>query len=197
MAEAGLDVAACLARVRQQDDDAARALVEHLYPLVIKIVRAHLPRRMDEQDLAQEIFLKMFANLGQFRGVVPFEHWVARIAVTTCLDALRSQKRRPEWRWADLSESEAEVLDAVLADAAEPHPSQALATREVVHKLLDSLSPEDRMVITLLDLERRSVADIAGLTGWSQTLVKVRAFRARRKMRKHLERLDKDHERQT
>ena len=75
MAESGLDVAACLERVRRGDDDAARELVTHLYPLVIKIVRAHLPRRVAEEDLAQDIFLKMFTHLGQFRGVVPFEHW--------------------------------------------------------------------------------------------------------------------------
>ena len=108
----GLDVAQCLARVRARDEDAARALVEHLYPLVIKIVRAHLPRRLDEEDLAQEIFMKVFANAAQYRGEVPFEHWVSRVAVSTCLDRLRAQKRRPEWRWADLSEGEAEVLDA-------------------------------------------------------------------------------------
>ena len=95
MAESGLDVAACLVRVRQRNEDAARVLVEHLYPLVIKIVRAHRPSRLDETDLAQEIFMKMFANLEQYRGVVPFEHWVSRVAVTTCLDRLRAQKRRP------------------------------------------------------------------------------------------------------
>ena len=70
----GLDVAVCLARVRERDEDAARALVEHLYPLVIKIVRAHLPRALDEEDLAQEIFMKVFANAAQYRGEVPFEH---------------------------------------------------------------------------------------------------------------------------
>src|SRR5260221_1605866 len=102
MADSGLDVAACLRRVRQRDEDAARALVEHLYPLVIKIVRANLPRRVAEEDLAQDIFLKMFERLGQYRAIVPLEHWVARIAVTTCLDQLRAQKRRPELRWADL-----------------------------------------------------------------------------------------------
>ena len=192
MAEPGLDVPACLARVRQGDDDAARALVGHLWPLVSKIVRAHLPRRLDEEDLAQEVFMKMFAHLAQFRGEVPFEHWVSRVAVSTCLDRLRAQQRRPEWRWADLSEAEAETLDAVLAAQNEPHPSQGLAARELVGKLLESLGVEDRLVINLLDLEQRSVAEIARLTGWSATLVKVRAFRARRKLRARLAELENE-----
>ncbi len=190
MADAGLDVAACLERVRQRDDEAAKALVEHLYPLVIKIVRAHLPRRVAEEDLAQDIFLKMFERLEQFRGGVPFEHWVARIAVTTCLDQLRAQKRRPELRWADLNETEAEVLDAVIHNESEPHPSQGMAAREIVTKLLACLSPQDRLVVTLLDLEEKSLAEIRQLTGWNETLIKVRAFRARRKLRQHLEALE-------
>ena len=158
MAESGLDVPACLRRVRQRDEEAARALVEHLYPLVIKIVRAHLPRRVAEEDLAQDIFLKVFERLGQYRAVVPFEHWVSRVAVTTCLDELRAQKRRPEWRWADLSETEADVLDAVLTSQSEPHPSEGMAAREIVTRLLECLSPQDRLVITLLDLEGKSLA---------------------------------------
>lgn len=191
MAEEMLDVAACLERVRQRDEEAARELVAHLYPLVIKIVRSHLPRRVAEEDLAQEIFLKMFANLDQYRGGVPLEHWVSRVAVSTCLDSLRFHKRRPELRWADLSETEAEVLDAVIQTDDEAHPSETMAANELVGKLLDCLGPEDRLVITLLDLEEKSVAEISELIGWGASLVKVRAFRARAKLRKHLAELEK------
>jgi RNA polymerase sigma factor (sigma-70 family) len=187
----GLDVAVCLARVRERDEDAARALVEHLYPLVIKIVRAHLPRALDEEDLSQEIFMKLFANAAQYRGEVPFAHWVSRIAVSTCIDRLRAQKRRPEWRWADLSEREADVLDAVLHTEHEPDTALAIDAGELVGKLMQTLNAEDQLVIRLLDLEERTVAEIAAQTGWSQTLVKVRAFRARRKLRKQLEQLEK------
>src|ERR1700748_1465573 len=130
------DLAGCLDRVRQRDQAASRALVEHLYPLVIRIIRAHLPRRVAEEDLAQDIFLKMFTRLEQYQGNVPFSHWVSRIAVTTCIDQLRAQKRRPEFRWADLSENEAEVLDAVLTNDRDVEAGDALAARELVHKLL-------------------------------------------------------------
>jgi len=184
MADDSFDFAGCLERVRQRDQSASRQLVEHLYPLVIRIVRSHLPRRVAEEDLAQDIFLKMFTRLAQYQGNVPFPHWVSRIAVTTCIDQLRAQKRRPEFRWADLSENEAEVLDNVLTDERDTTPGDALAARELVHKLLDQLKPDDRLVIQLLDLEQKTIAEISARTGWNQTLVKVRAFRARRKLQK-------------
>lgn len=184
MLDETFDLAGCLERVRARDQSAARDLVQHLYPLVIRIVRARLPRRVSEEDLAQEIFLKMFTRIDQFQGSVPFSHWVSRIAVTTCIDHLRAQQRRPEFRWADLSENEAEVLDAVLTNDSEQAPDDALAAHELVHKLLGQLKPDDRLVIQLLDLEQKSIAEICELTGWNTSLVKVRAFRARRKLQK-------------
>lgn len=178
------DLVGCLQRVRQRDQAAARALVDHLYPLIIRIVRSHLPRRVSEEDLAQEVFLKMFSRLDQYQGAVPFPHWVSRIAVTTCIDHLRAQKRRPEFRWADLSETEAEVLDAVMTNERDVAVNDAMAAHELVHKLLAQLKPDDQLVIRLLDLEQKSIAEIAQLTGWNQSLIKVRAFRARRKLQK-------------
>jgi RNA polymerase sigma-70 factor (ECF subfamily) len=183
------DLAGCLDRVRRRDQAAARELVEHLHPLVIRIVRSHLPRRVSEEDLAQEIFMKMFTRLAQYQGAVPFPHWVSRIAVTTCIDHLRAQKRRPEFRWADLSENEADVLDAVMTNENDVAANDSFAAHELVHKLLDQLKPDDRLVIQLLDLEQKTIAEICALTGWNTSLVKVRAFRARRKLRKLFEEL--------
>lgn len=194
MLDESFDVAACLEKVRRDDQAACRALVEHLYPLVIRIVRAHLPRRTPEEDLVQEVFMKMFRRLGQYEGKVPFPNWVSRIAVTTCIDHLRAQKRRPEFRWADLSEEEAQVLDAVTRDDHEPDPASATSARELVSKLLDTLGPTDRTVITMLDLEQKSLAEISEITGWTQTMIKVRAFRARRKLQQAFKRLqEKEH----
>jgi RNA polymerase sigma-70 factor (ECF subfamily) len=188
------DLAGCLDRVRRRDQTAARELVEHLHPLVIRIVRAHLPRRVSEEDLAQDIFLKMFTRIDQYQGAVPFTHWVSRIAVTTCIDQLRAQKRRPELRWADLSERETDVLDSAITNENDVAPDEALAARELVQKLLGQLKPEDRMVIQYLDLDQKSIAEISQLTGWNKTLVKVRAFRARRKLQRFYRELtEKEH----
>jgi RNA polymerase sigma factor (sigma-70 family) len=188
-AEETFDFAECLGRVRARDQAAARELVDQLYPLVIRIVRAHLPRRVAEEDLAQDIFLKMFNRLDQYQGAVPFPHWVSRIAVTTCIDQLRAQKRRPELRWADLSEDQAEVLDAVMTNENDTTTNDAVAAKELVYTLLDQLSPRDRSVIQMLDLEQKTLAEISELTGWNTTLIKVRAFRARRKLQKLFEEL--------
>ncbi|HNQ73814.1 MAG TPA: sigma-70 family RNA polymerase sigma factor [Verrucomicrobiota bacterium] len=180
------DLTELLTRVRAHDDHAARELVERLFPLVLRTVRRHLPRRTQEEDLAQEIFVKLFTRLDQYtaRAGIPFTHWVSRLAVRTCLDALRAERRRPEWRWSDLAEDEAAWLDFMLTDAATPPDTTAAAARELVEKLLGQLPPDDRWVLLLLDLEQRSVKEIAQLTGWSRARVKIRAFRARRKLRK-------------
>lgn len=185
------DLAGCLDRVRQRDQAAARELVDHLYPLVIRIVRSHLPRRVLEEDLAQEVFMKMFSRMAQFQGAVPFPHWVSRIAVTTCIDHLRAQKRRPEFRWADLSENEADLLEAVMTGENDVPANDAMAAHELVHKLLAQLKPDDQLVLRLLDLEQRTIAEIAESTGWNKSLVKVRAFRARRKLRKLFQELQR------
>jgi len=190
-----LDVAACVERVRQSDEEAARALVRELYPLVMKIVRSHLPRRTDEEDLAQMVFAKIFAHIEQYSGVVPFEHWVSRVAVNTCLNQLRSEKCRPELRWADLSLDEAETLERVVARAKGPDPSEHLAARELAHKMLEVLSPKDRLILTMLDLEEHSVEEIRAATGWNASLIKVRAFRARMRLRKQFAKMMKEERR--
>ena len=189
MPEQTLDVAACVERVRRRDEDAARELFRHLYPLVARLVHSHLPRRTSPEDLVQTVFMKVFANLDRFSGAVPLEHWVSRIAINTCLNQLAAEKVRPELRWADLSEEQAQALEAVMSDPGELEPSQNLAAREIVEKLLAQLAPADRLLMTLLHLEGRSVAEVQQITGWNVPVIKVRAFRARRKLRKHFEKL--------
>ena len=185
MGEPSFDLAGCLRRVRLRDEEAARQLLEHVYPQVMRIIATKLPRRDAPEDLAQEIFLKMFTKLDQYRGNVPFEHWVSRIAFNHCLNALRAQQSRPEWRWADLTPEQAETLDNVLTAPSDcPHPAQAMAARELVEKLLEVLEPADQWLIRLLELEERSVEQVRSLTGWSSTRIRVRAFRARRKLNK-------------
>ena len=183
------DVRALLDRVRRKDESAARTLVEHLYAQVLRIVRAHRPQRIAEEDLSQEVFMSVFADLEHYRGQVPFEHWVSRIAVTTCLDALRREKARPELRWADLSPEEAQALESMHHADAETWDGERAHARELVGKLLDTLTPRDRLLVQWLSLEERSVAEVMALTGWGASRVKVQAFRARRQMRHALEKL--------
>ena len=173
------------------DEAAARELMTRLYPQIIAIVRRHLPRRAAEEDLAQDVFVKLFAQLNRYDPALPLENWVSRLALNVCLDQLRAERRRPELRWADLSEEQAGVLDNLFA--AEPRSDTAdhADAGALFDKLLETLNPADQLVMRLTLLEERSVAEIAQLTGWSQTLVKVRAFRARRKLRRALADLEK------
>ena len=186
---------ALIGRVIDHDEAAASALMDQLYPLVLKIVRAHLPRRLDEDDLTQMVFLKVFKHLGQFEGGVPLEHWVSRIAVNTCLSALKAERSRPELRWADLSEEGQAVVESLAVDSVNPGETDGLAARELVQQLLVQLNPADRLVVTLLHLKEKSVAEVSALTGWSCAGVKVRAFRARKRLRKILQQLEKQYER--
>jgi RNA polymerase sigma-70 factor (ECF subfamily) len=183
--ESGLDVAACVERVRRKDEDAARQLLNHLHPLVLKLVRAHLPRRSSEEDLTQIVFMKVFARIDQYSGTVPLEYWVSRIAINTCLNQIRAEKIRPELRCADLSEEQCQVLESLATNGDDPHPSRAMAAREIVEKLLATLTAGDRLLLTLLYLEDRPVEEVKKLTGWNSTLIRVRAFRARHKLKKH------------
>jgi len=180
------DAPGCIARVRAGDEDAARSMMERLHPLVLKLVRSHLPRRTAEEDLVQSIFLKIFTKLDQYSGGVPLEHWVSRIAVNTCLSQLDRERVRPEIRWADLSEEEEQVLGNLARNPDEPSAAEAVASRDLVERLLEGLPPKDRLLITLLHLEERSVQEVAAITGWNSAVVKVRAFRARQRMKKQL-----------
>lgn len=171
-----------LARIGAGDQLAARALVDHVRPLVLRIVRARRPRRMAEEDLTQEVFMKMFSRLGQYAGDAPFTHWVSRIAVTTCMDHWRALQRRPELRWADLAEWETETLERVSDDRHARSPGETMAIRELVEKLLGRLKAEDRRVIVLFELEQRSILEICDETGWTFEFTKMRLFRARRKL---------------
>jgi RNA polymerase sigma-70 factor (ECF subfamily) len=136
--------------------------------------------------------MKLFAKLDQYAGVVPFEHWVARVAMNTCRDQLRSQKRDPEIRWTDLGEEETRALEAVAADEAVPESGAVSGARELAGRLMATLGPEDRLVIQMIDLEQRSAAEVKDVTGWSVTSIRVRAFRARRKLRKLVEKMERE-----
>lgn len=186
MSDEPLDLADQIDRVRRGDAEAARRLVERCHPLVARLVRAHRSRTLSEDDLAQEVYLKMFTRLDRYepREGVPFEHWLSRLTVRTCVDALRAETRRPLARTVELSPEAAAWLSTLQGRGTAPPPvDEVLAARELTDVLLSRLKPVDRLVLTLLDVEERSAPEVARIVGWSPTLVRVRAFRARRRLR--------------
>lgn len=191
MPDPDFDASDCLLRIERGDEGAARELMEHFYPFVVKLVRSHLPRRVSEEDLVQMIFIKVFHHLDSYAGKMPLEHWISRVAVNTCLNALKAEKIRPEYRLADFNEETAAHIERIAAAEDEIATEEnARAAREVISELLARLSPEDRLLIHLLHIEERSVDEIHSRTGWSKSAIKVRAFRARAKMKKMLERTE-------
>jgi RNA polymerase sigma-70 factor (ECF subfamily) len=122
---------------------------------------------------------------------MPFDHWVSRIAVNTCIDQLRKQKVRPEFRWSDFSEEQQAILDNLKNSAILPSERSPEEAKELVERLMQTLKPDERTVVTWLHLEEKSIAEICDLTGWTPSKVKVTAFRARQKLAAAVQRLEK------
>jgi RNA polymerase sigma-70 factor (ECF subfamily) len=180
-----------IAAVLKGDAASFEPLVQKYSPRIFATVRRHARRESEVEDIAQEIWLKTFQKLGSYRGEAPFEHWLMRLTVHTCYDFLRGHQRNRERAFSELTEPENDWLGhfSTQPESASEH---AAAARQLIGRVLEKLSPAARLVITLLEIEERSVKEISQLTGWSVSLVKVRAFRARGEMRKILAKLAKD-----
>lgn len=180
-----------IAAVLKGDAASFEPLIQKYSPRVFATARRYARRESEVEDIVQEVWLKAFQKLGSFRGEAPFEHWLMRLAVRTCYDFLRGHQRNRESAFSDLTEPEDDWLERFVSRP-ESVAEDSEAARLLVERVLEQLSPAARLVITLLEIEDRSVKEIAGLTGWSLALVKVRAFRARAEMKKILAKIAKE-----
>lgn len=182
-----------LVRLARRGDEAAFAEIVRRYsPRVFRTASRFFRRREQVEEVAQDVFLKAFTELGSFEGRGSLEGWLTRITTNTCINLLRSAKRRPEMTVSELTEDEAAWMDNRLAGAAtERHQSaeRQLVAADLADRLMNNLSPDDRLVLTMIDGEESSVKEVAELTGWSESKVKVRAHRARKRMREAVEKL--------
>jgi RNA polymerase sigma-70 factor, ECF subfamily len=177
-----------IATVLQGDTAQFELLVTKYLPRVFATARRYARRESEVEDIVQEIWLKAFQKLRTFRGDAPFEHWLMRLTVHTCYDFLRAHQRNRESTFTELSDDENNWLERFGVQPDDASETSA-AARALVERLLDMLSPPARLVITLLEIEEKSVKEISRMTGWSVPLVKVRAFRARAEMKKCLARI--------
>jgi RNA polymerase sigma-70 factor, ECF subfamily len=148
------------------------------------------------EEAAQEVFLKAFTQLKSFEGRGSMEGWLTRIATNTCLNMIRASKRRPELTVSDLTEEQNEWLDlhqSHLSRESQSSVETKLVAADLAERLLETLAPEDRLALTLIDGEDASVREVAEATGWSESKVKVRAFRARKRIREVMEKLLSGH----
>ena len=162
------------------DDEAFSELVRRYKPKVFRLA-ARFVRDNDElDDICQEAFIKAYQSLKKFRGDAPFEHWLTKIAVNACYDMLRKQSRKRDNVPLD-------SVDFSIGEPQSPSSSSGSEAWDILKNAFVKLRPEDRLVITLLNLEEKSVRETASLTGWSEANVKVRAFRARKELKRILE----------
>jgi RNA polymerase sigma-70 factor, ECF subfamily len=182
-----------LARLgREGDESAFEEIMRRYSPRVFRFASKFFRQRSLVEEAAQEVFLKAFTELGSYEGRGSMEGWLTRITTNTCLNLLRSSKRRPELTTADLSEDETSWLDRNLVGlATERHQAseRSLVAADLAGRVLETLPAADQLVLTMIDGEDASVKDVVAVTGWSESKVKVQAFRARRRMREAVEKL--------
>ena len=166
------------------DPDSYSVLIERYRGKILGSASKFARNRQELEDLGQEIFLKAWKGLKSFRGDAPFEHWLMRLSVRVCYDFLRRNRRYRE------NEISKEVVDETgdrLTD--EPEGNRELAAgeaREVLHHAMSKLRAKDQLVLNLKEIQRKSIREIADLTGWSESNVKVRAMRARNRLKERL-----------
>ena len=180
----GITDEALVEAVKAGDEDAFAELVRRYRRKVFITASRFVLDRYELDDVCQDIFLKVYRNIDKFRGDAPFEHWLMRIAVHACYDLLRSRQR----------EKANVPLDDVDFSLGGPVTDtlSALDAKDILSKAMSRLKPEERLVITLIELEERSVKEVAAMTGWSESNVKVRSFRARQALKKILGVKDED-----
>ena len=178
--------------MREGDESAFEEIMRRYSRRVFHYASKFFRQRSLVEEAAQEVFLKAFTELGSYEGRGSMEGWLTRITTNTCLNLLRSARRRPELTVSDLTDDESTWLDsnmAVVANERHQSSERSLVAADLAGRVLETMAPDDRLVLTMIDGEDASVKDVAEMTGWSESKVKVKAFRARRRMREAVEKL--------
>jgi RNA polymerase sigma-70 factor (ECF subfamily) len=170
------------------DVDCFEELITRYQSRVFGMARKYFRNESDAEDVVQTIFTKTFQKLSSYKGTAPFEHWFMRLSVNTCYDALRRKRNRPDQTISDMLFDDESWQDRLgnIPDASDRVGLEE--ARELVYTVLGQISDRARIVLTLQELEGRTIKEIAEITGWSESLVKVQAFRARKEMRASVER---------
>lgn len=185
MATAGNSDRAIIDDVLGGDVNAFESLVERYHAHVCSIVYNHIPSD-EAEEIVHEVFIRAFHKLGTFRENKPFEHWLAKLAVRICYDFWRRRKRMKEVPLSDLTDDHAhwfEKASQATSEQAYQHLLETREARDVLDWALAKLTPPCRTVLTLLHRDGYSVAEAARLMNWSQSKVKVQAFRSRKQLR--------------
>src|SRR5690349_10626894 len=170
-------------KAQKGDKQAFEELIQRHQHRVFAVARGILKRQEDVEDISQQVFVKAYFSLKRFDQRAAFSTWLYKITVNECWDLLRKKKVRPLVYEADLSEEQArQITAAEEKDGGGPDISERLETRQRVDRLLDGLDERDRLMLILKEVEGFAVEEIAEVLDLNANTVKVRLFRARRRI---------------
>jgi RNA polymerase sigma-70 factor, ECF subfamily len=180
---AGIDERKLVRQAQKGDKEAFEILVERHQHRVFAVARSILKRHEDVEDIAQQVFVKAYFSLKRFDQRAAFSTWLYKITVNECWDLLRKRKARPLVYESDFSEEQSrQYTDTERQASRGPDTSDQMATRERLENMLRQLDKRDRAMLILKEVEGFSVEEIAESMGLNANTVKVRLFRARRRI---------------
>src|SRR5262249_55220847 len=179
-------------RAQKGDGAAFNEVVLAYRKRILGTIARLIARPDDVEDVGQEVFLRLYFSLDQLRSPEVFEPWLYRLTVNAAYDYLRKQRRRQESRMADLSEQQVMIADAVAGGKLDQADRRREQVRETVDALLGSVSEEDRILLTLKEVEGLSLKELEGIYHVNENALKVRLFRARQRVLKSVGRTDQD-----
>lgn len=171
-------------KARSGDDVAFNQVVQAYRKRILGTIARLIGRPEDVEDVGQEVFLRLYYSLDQLRTAEVFEPWLYRLTVNASYDYLRRQKRRKESRMSDLSEQQVMMADAVAGGKADKDEQRRVKVRETVQSLLGRISEEDRILLTLKEVEGLSLKELEQVYGVNENALKVRLHRARQRVLK-------------
>ncbi len=186
--------AALIRRVQARDEMAFREIVERYQSKVFSIIYGILRNRNDAEDIAQQVFAKVYFSLKNFDFRSSLLTWIYKITVNECYDYLRKKRVRKLVYESDFSQEDAQRMEASepAVDGSVPADTR-LAQRDLILKLLSKVSEEERTLILMKEVEGHSVEELAGMTGLNENTIKVKLFRTRQKLLKAAGRLTRTH----
>ena len=176
-----------ITRAREGDDGAFNQVVQAYRKRILGTIARLIGRPEDVEDVGQEVFLRLYYSLDQLRSPEVFEPWLYRLTVNSAYDYLRRHRRRPEARMADLSEQQVIMADAAAGTRQDQDDQRQARIRDMVGALMSAVSEQDRILLTLKEIEGLSLKELEKVYGVNENALKVRLFRARQRVVKMFE----------
>lgn len=179
-------------KARQGDGAAFNQVVTAYRRRILGTISRLIGRPEDVEDVAQEVFLRLYFSLDRLRVPEAFEPWLYRLSVNACYDYLRRSRRQPETRMSDLSEQQVVMADAAAGSRAQLEKDEQARVRDLVTDMFLAVSEDDRILLTLKEVEGLSLRELEAVYGVNENALKVRLFRARQRVLKNMNKVTED-----